>query len=42
MNGQSGLIQDSDLYRILMAQSQAMPAEYSAVVDRKFWELFDA
>jgi hypothetical protein len=39
MNGRSGLIQDSDLYSILLAQSKAMPAQYSAVVDRRFWQL---
>lgn len=39
MNGQYGSIRDSDLYSILLAQSQTMPAQYSAVVDRKFWEL---
>jgi hypothetical protein len=39
MNGQYGSIRDSDLYSILLAQSKAMTAQYSAVVDRKFWEL---
>ena len=39
MNGQYGSIQDSDLYSILLAQSQTIPAQYSAVVDRRFWEL---
>jgi hypothetical protein len=39
MNGLYGLIQDSDLRSILLEQSKAMPAEYSAVVDRRFWEL---
>lgn len=42
MNGQSGLIGGSNvtLYDILLAQSKAMPTEYSTVVDKRFWELF--
>jgi hypothetical protein len=39
MNGRYGSIHDSDLRSILLEQSKDMPAEYSAVVDRKFWEL---
>ncbi len=30
----------ADIYMMLLAQSQAMPAEYSAVVDKKFWNRF--
>lgn len=43
MNGQSGWTPGSDttLYDILLAQSKTIPTEYSAVVDRRFWELLD-
>jgi hypothetical protein len=45
MNGRYGSIRDFEALRVWalfmqqIEQRQDMPAEYSAVVDRKFWEL---